>query len=129
VATKTSPVPVEDTVARLTAEVVAKGMKVFIIVDHSDEAAAYGLELRDTKVVVFGSPDPGTPVMEAAPLAALELPLEVLIWADDSATRVGYIRPDVLGAPYGLADDLVARLTGIEALTDALVDDQGPGRS
>ena len=122
-ATKTSPVPVEDTVARLTAEVVAKGMKVFIIVDHSDEAAAYGLELRDTKVVVFGSPDPGTPVMEAAPLAALELPLEVLIWADDSATRVGYIRPDVLGAPYGLADDLVARLTGIEALTDALVDD------
>ena len=128
-ATKTSPVPVEDTVARLTAEVVAKGMKVFIIVDHSDEAAAYGLELRDTKVVVFGSPDPGTPVMEAAPLAALELPLEVLIWADDSATRVGYIRPDVLGAPYGLADDLVARLTGIEALTDALVDDQGPGRS
>jgi uncharacterized protein (DUF302 family) len=123
VATKTSPVPVEDTVARLTAEVVAKGMKVFIIVDHSDEAAAYGLELRDTKVVVFGSPDPGTPVMEAAPLAALELPLEVLIWADDSATRVGYIRPDVLGAPYGLADDLVARLTGIEALTDALVDD------
>jgi uncharacterized protein (DUF302 family) len=61
--TKTSPRSVADTVARLTSLVEAKGMKVFAVIDHSGEAQLAGLELRDTKVVIFGSPRAGTPVM------------------------------------------------------------------
>jgi uncharacterized protein (DUF302 family) len=79
VITKTSPLPVADTVARLRMLVESKGMKVFAEVDHSGEAATAGLQLRDTKVVIFGSPQAGTPVMQAVPLTALDLPLKVLV--------------------------------------------------
>ena len=75
VVTKLSPWPVGETVDRLRAAIDERGLKLFTIVDHSGEAAAAGLELRNTKVVVFGSPAAGTPVMQAAPLAALDLPL------------------------------------------------------
>jgi uncharacterized protein (DUF302 family) len=72
--TKTSPRSVADTVSRLTAIVEAKGLKVFAVIDHSGEAERAGLELRDTKVVIFGSPVAGTPVMDelAARLAAID---------------------------------------------------------
>jgi uncharacterized protein (DUF302 family) len=96
-------------------------MKVFAVVDHSGEAAAVGLELRDTKLVIFGSPQAGTPVMEAAPLAALDLPLKVLVWADGDQTKVSYTAPKELAARYGLSDELAGRLAGIDALTDAVV--------
>jgi uncharacterized protein (DUF302 family) len=99
----------------------AKGLKVFAVIDHSGEAAAHGLELRDTKVVLFGSPVAGTPVMQAAPLAALDLPLKVLVWDEDGQTRVSYTAPSELAARYGLCDELAARLAGIDGLTDALV--------
>ena len=121
VITKTSPVSVADTVARLTSIAEAKGLKVFAVVDHSGEAAQVGLELRDTKVVIFGSPLAGTPVMAAAPLAALDLPLKVLVWADRERTRVSYTAPAALAARYGLSAELGARLEGIDAVTDALV--------
>jgi uncharacterized protein (DUF302 family) len=104
----------------LSDTVVAKGMKVFAVIDHSGEAAAHGLTLRDTKVVLFGSPEAGTPVMASAPLAALDLPLKVLIWADESITKVSYTAPAALAARYGLADDLARRLAGIDALTDVV---------
>src|ERR1700693_201793 len=91
VITKESPLSVEDTVARLLALVTSKGMKVFAVIDHSGAATGVGLMLRDTKVVIFGSPQAGTPVMQAAPLAALDLPLKVLIWADGSQTKVSYV--------------------------------------
>jgi uncharacterized protein (DUF302 family) len=97
------------------------GMKVFTIVDHSGEARGHGLTLRDTNVVIFGSPVAGTPVMEAAPLAALDLPLKVLIWDDNGQTRISYTDPDVLARRYRLSDDLASRLAGIGPLTDALV--------
>ena len=94
---------------------------MFAVIDHSGEAAAHGLELRDTKVVVFGSPVAGTPVMQAAPLAALDLPLKILVWDEDGQTRVSYTAPSELAARYGLSDELAARLAGIDGLTDALV--------
>jgi uncharacterized protein (DUF302 family) len=96
-------------------------MKVFAVVDHSGEAAAAGLELRDTKLVIFGSPQAGTPVMEAAPLAALDLPLKVLVWADGDRTKVSYTAPEELAARYDLSAELAGRLAGIDALTDAVV--------
>ncbi len=121
VITKRSPRSVDDTVARLTSLVQAKGMKVFAVIDHSGEAEQVGLELRDTKVVIFGSPIAGTPVMGAAPLAALDLPLRILIWSDNAQTKVSYTAPQALAARYGLSEDLAARLAGIDGLTDALV--------
>jgi uncharacterized protein (DUF302 family) len=121
VVTKISPRSVPDTVARLTEVVAAKGLKLFAVIDHSGEASDNGLELRDTKVVIFGSPQAGTPVMVAAPLAALDLPLKVLVWADGAQTKVSYTAPQELAARYGLSDQLAARLAGIDAVTDAAV--------
>lgn len=122
VVTKSSPWSVSDTVARLSAVVAARGMKVFAVIDHSGEARASGLEMRNTKVVIFGSPQAGTPVMAAAPLAALDLPLKVLVWADGHETRVSYTAPAALAARYDLNDQLAGRLTGIDGVTDAAID-------
>ena len=85
-----------------------KGIKLFAVIDHSGEAQAVGLELRDTKVVIFGSPKAGTPVMQAAPLAALDLPLKVLVWDDGGQTKLTYTPPAALAARYGLSDELAA---------------------
>lgn len=120
--TKSSPRSASDTVAHLSELASANGLKVFTVIDHSGEAAAHDLELRETKVVVFGSPVAGTPVMQAAPLAALDLPLKVLVWDDDGQTRVSYTAPAEFGARYGLSDELAARLAGIDGLTDAVVE-------
>lgn len=119
--TKASPHTVEETVARLESLAAAKGLKVFAVIDHSGEAAASGLKLRDTKVVVFGSPLAGTPVMEAVPEAALDLPLKVLVWDDGGMTKVGYTAPDELAERYGLPPELAQRLAGIEPLTDEII--------
>jgi uncharacterized protein (DUF302 family) len=121
VITKVSPRPVAATVSRLTGILSAKGMKVFAVIDQSEEARGAGLKLRETTLVIFGSPAAGTPVMDAAPLAALDLPLKVLVWADGSRTNVTYYSPAAIAARYGLSDELAARLAGIDPLTDALV--------
>ena len=110
-----------DTVARLTELVHAKGLTLFAVIDQRAEARAAGLELRETTLVVFGSPAAGTPVMAAVPLAALDLPLKVLVWDDDGRTQVSYTAPAALAARYGLSADLAPNLAGIDALTDALV--------
>ena len=123
VVTKPSPWPVAETVARLKAVVADKGLKLFAVVDHSREAEAHGLELRETSVVIFGSPVAGTPVMQAAPLAALDLPLKVLVWDDEGQTKITYAPPSELAARYGLDDDLAARLAGIDVITDAALED------
>jgi len=122
VITRTSPRSVDETVARLSEVVAARGLKLFAVIDHSGEAADVGLALRETKVVIFGSPQAGTPVMAAAPLAALDLPLKVLVWADVDATKVSYTAPEYLAQRYGLPDELVSRLAGIRAVTDAAID-------
>ena len=74
--------------ARLLELLEAKGLKVFAVIDQRAEAQAVGLDMLETTLVVFGNPKAGTPVMVAAPLAALDLPLKLLVWADDDgATR------------------------------------------
>jgi uncharacterized protein (DUF302 family) len=122
VVTKVSPWSPDDTVSRLSAVAAARGMKVFAVIDHSGEARQIGLELRDTKLVIFGSPEVGTPVMEAAPLSALDLPLRVLVWADGHQTKVSYTAPAALAARYGLNPELIAGLSGIDGLTTAVID-------
>ena len=121
IVTKTATGSVAATVAALIQSAQDHGMAVFATVDHSAEARRHGLELRDTVVVIFGSPIAGTPVMQAAPLAALDLPLKVLVWDDDGRTRVSYTDPDALAERHHLSASLAARLAGIGPLTDELV--------
>ncbi len=119
--TKTGAGSVDEVVDRLVGLVHARGMTVFAIIDHAGEARKHGLELRDTKVVIFGSPMAGTPVMAASPLAALDLPLRVLVWDDEGQTKVSYTDPAALASVHHLPDDLAERIAGIGPLTDALV--------
>lgn len=121
VVTKAARGSVDDAVARLRGILEAHGLTLFTVVDHSGEARRAGLELRDTKVVIFGSPAAGTPVMQAVPLVALDLPLKVLVWDDDGQTRVSYTAPGALAARYDLSADLSERLAGIDPIADALV--------
>jgi uncharacterized protein (DUF302 family) len=121
IVTKLSPRSAPETVARLTGILANKGMKVFAVIDQAAEARAVGLELRETTLVIFGSPAGGTPVMAAAPLAALDLPLKVLVWDDAGQTKVSYYAPATLASRYDLGADLAARLAGVDPLTDALV--------
>ena len=119
--TKECPLSVADAVARLSALIAEKGITLFGVIDHSGEAHARGLELRDTKVVMFGSPVAGTPVMQARPVAALDLPLKVLVWDDGGQTKLSYAPPAALAARYGVPDELVVPLGAINALTDAVI--------
>ena len=121
IVTKLSPLPVAGTVAKLTGIISAKGVKLFAVIDQSAEARQAGLSLRDTTLVIFGSPAAGTPVMVASPLAALDLPLKVLVWDDAGQTKVTYYSPDALAARYHLGAGLAGNLAAINALTDALV--------
>jgi uncharacterized protein (DUF302 family) len=121
ITTKVSPRSVTDTVSRLTGLLSAKNLKVFAVIDQRAEASGVGMQLRETTLVLFGSPAAGTPVMVAAPLAALDLPLKVLVWADNGQTKVTYYGPAALAARYDLSEDLEARLAGIDPLTDALI--------
>ena len=121
VVTKLSPQTVADTTARLTGILGAKGVKLFTVIDQSAEARQVGLELRDTTLVIFGNPAAGTPVMTASPMAALDLPLKVLVWDDAGQTKVSYYAPAELAARHGLGPGLEQNLAAIDVLTDALV--------
>ena len=121
VITKLSPRSVADTVARFTGILDAKGVKIFDVIDQAAEASKVGLSLRETTLVIFGNPAAGTPVMVAAPLVALDLPLKVLIWDDAGQTKVTYYGPAALAVRYDLNADLTAKLAVIDPLTDALV--------
>ena len=121
VVTKLSPRPVGDTVARLTGLLAAKGVKVFATIDQRAAAREAGLDLRETVLVIFGNPAAGTPVMAAVPLAALDLPLKVLIWDDEGQAKVTYYAPATLAARHHLDAELAANLAVVDPLTDALV--------
>ena len=119
--TKLSPRTVPETVAHLTDILTARGIKVFAVIDQAAEAQEAGLDLRETVLVIFGSPAAGTPVMAAVPLAALDLPLKILIWDDAGQTRVSYYPAATLAARYGLNSDLAAKLAAVDPVADALI--------
>lgn len=121
VVTKVSPRSFADTVARLQELLAEKNVKLFSVIDQRAEARGAGLDLRDTTLVIFGNPAAGTPVMDAAPLSALDLPLKVLIWDDGGQTKVSYYAPATLAARHHLSADLAARLAAVDPITDALV--------
>jgi len=121
VITKASPRTVAETVARFSGIAKAKGLRVFTVIDQAAEARQVGLTLRDTVLVVFGNPAAGTPVMAAAPLSALDLPLKFVVWDDGGVAKVSYVSPETIAARYGLDAAMAANLAAIGPLTDALV--------
>jgi uncharacterized protein (DUF302 family)/uncharacterized membrane protein YidH (DUF202 family) len=108
---------VDETVARLQGVLQSKGVKLFAIVDHSGEAASAGLGMPNTKLLIFGNPKAGTPLMLASPSAALDLPLKILI-AEDVAGKVwiSYNAPAYLQARHHLPPELLPNIAVIETL-------------
>lgn len=108
---------VPETLQRVVAVAAEKGLKIFAVVDHSGEAEKVGLAMRPTQLVIFGAPKGGTPVMVAAPTAAIDLPLKVLIWQDGSgASQVTFNNPGYLAARHGIPDALLKNISGVGAL-------------
>jgi uncharacterized protein (DUF302 family) len=120
--TKVSPWSIADTVARLAAVLRARGMKVFAAIDHADEARSVGLALRDTRIFIVGSPSVSTEALLAAPLAALDLPLRVVVWEDGNQTKVSYPSPVEVARRHGLDRDLATALDSIDAVTSTVID-------
>jgi len=118
---KVSPRSVPDTVERLRGLLEARHLKVFDVIDQRAEAEAAGLTLRETVLVLFGNPAAGTPVMDAVPLAALDLPMKVLVWDEAGSTQVSYLPPRALAARHELSSEQASAFAGIDPLTDALV--------
>jgi len=111
---------VDDTVERLKAVLAAKGITLFAVIDHSGEAAKAGLKMPNTKLLIFGNPKGGTPVMLAAPSTALDLPLKILV-AEDAAGRVNvsWNSAEYLQQRHGIPNDLLANISVIEGLVKA----------
>jgi uncharacterized protein (DUF302 family) len=108
---------VDETVARLTGLLQAKGVTLFALVDHSGEAGKAGLSMPPTKLLIFGSPRSGTPLMLAAPSIAIDLPLKVLV-AQDAAGKVtvSYNSPAYLQQRHGLPPDLLQNIAVVQVL-------------
>ncbi len=111
---------VDETVERLKGILQAKGITLFALVDHSGEAAKAGIKMRPTKLLIFGSPKAGTPLMLAAPRIAIDLPLKILIWEDaQGKVWVTYNSPVYLQERHGLPAELLPNISAIEALAKA----------
>jgi uncharacterized protein (DUF302 family) len=122
VVTKASPLGVDETVRRLLSVLEAHDVTVFAIVDHSGAAEAVGLTMPNTKLVIFGNPKAGTPVMLAEPLAALDLPLKLLIREDaEGVTQVSYNAPEFLIRRHHLDDKFEPPLAAIELIATETV--------
>jgi len=114
---KRSNYSVDATLERLKSALQAKGVTIFAIVDHSGEAEKVGLKMPPTKLVIFGSPKAGTPLMLAAPSIAIDLPLKILIREDaEGKVWVSYNAPAYLQERYDLPQDLLPTLSIVETL-------------
>jgi len=103
----------DETVRRLSAAFAEKGLQVFAVIDHSGEAEKAGLKMLPTKVLIFGSPKGGTPLMMAAPSLAIDLPLKALVAEDgDGKVSVTYNDPQYLKERHGVPEELIKNLAG-----------------
>jgi len=115
--TKPSVHSVDQTVEKLKAMLQAKGVTLFALVDHSGEAARAGMDMPPTKLLIFGDPKAGTPLMLAAPSIALDLPLKILVWeATDGKVWLSYNDPAWLKERHALPDDFLPVLGGVALL-------------
>ena len=108
---------VEETVQRLEEMLAANHVKVFALIDHSDEAAKAGFDMRPCKLLIFGNPKAGTPLMLASPTAALDLPLKILVWErSDGAVLLSYNDPSWLQQRHGFPSDLIGNISVVDTL-------------
>jgi len=118
---KASKHSVDETMSKLQAILKAKDIAVFALIDHSGEAEKVGLEMHPTKLLIFGNPKGGTPLMVAAPTIAIDLPLKILIWEDDKGkVWVSYNDPEYLAERHGLPQNLVQNIAFIDTLAAAI---------
>ncbi len=109
---------VSETLEHLEEAVRDKDLQTFAIVDHSGEAKRARLQMQETKLLIFGSPKAGTPLMVASPLLALDLPLKALVWDDGGQVRLSYNATSYLATRHDLPSELVKNIAGIDALID-----------
>ena len=112
---------VDETVERLKAILQASGAVLFGLVDHSGEAEKVGLEMKPTKLLIFGNPKAGTPLMLASPRTAIDLPLKMLVW-EDAAKKVwiSYNSPEYLQKRHGFPDDLLPNISVLRKLASGV---------
>jgi uncharacterized protein (DUF302 family) len=112
---------VNETVERLKNMLQAKGVMLFAIIDHSGEAEKAGMQMPPTKLLIFGNPKSGTPLMLASPSIAIDLPLKILVWEDvredaDRTVWISYNSPAYLAKRHGLPPELIPSIAVIEGL-------------
>jgi len=108
---------VEQSVEKLKSILQAKGVTLFAVVDHSGEAEKVGIKMRPTKLLIFGNPTAGTPLMLAAPSSAIDLPLKILVWEDEQGkVWASYNSPEYLKQRHGLPPELLQNIAVVETL-------------
>jgi uncharacterized protein (DUF302 family) len=111
---------VDETVDKLNTILKSKGVTLFVLIDHSGEAEKVGLKMPPTKLLIFGNPKGGTPLMLAAPSTAIDLPLKILV-AEDPQGKVwiSYNSAEYLKERHGLPETLVTNIAVVQALASA----------
>jgi uncharacterized protein (DUF302 family) len=119
----TSRYTVDESVYRLESVLAERGVRVFALIDHSGEAEKIGMKMRPTKLVIFGNPKGGTPLMVAAPTLAIDLPLKALVWEDEGGkVWVSYNSPEYLQQRHGVPEDLIKNIAVAGALVAKAVE-------
>jgi len=114
---------VEETVEKLKGILQSKGVALFAIVDHSGEAEKVGMKMRPTKLLIVGSPKAGTPLMQAAPSVAIDLPLKILVWDDGQGkVWVSFNSPAYLQQRHSLPPELIQNIAVVETLAAKAAD-------
>ncbi|MBV8631948.1 MAG: DUF302 domain-containing protein [Silvibacterium sp.] len=110
---------VDITVDRLKGFLNARGVMLFGLVDHSGEAQKVGMAMRPTKLLIFGNPKAGTPLMQAAPSAAIDLPLKLLVSEDEQGkVWISYNSPEYLAERHGLSGELLQNIAVVKTLAE-----------
>jgi uncharacterized protein (DUF302 family) len=108
---------IEETVERIKGILQAKGVTLFALIDHSGEAEKIGMKMRPTKLLIFGNPKGGTPLMLAAPSSAIDLPLKILVWEDaNEKVWISYNSLVYLKERHGLPEELMPNIAVVEKL-------------
>src|SRR5579884_4515661 len=108
---------VDETVEKIKTFLQAKSIQLFALIDHSGEAEKAGMKMPPTRLLIFGNPKAGTPLMLAAPSSAIDLPLKILVREDaDGRTRISYNSPQYLAARHGIPAELLSNIAVVETL-------------
>src|SRR6266568_2280394 len=120
IVTQTANCTVEEAVSKIKSLLVGRGITLFAVIDHSGEAEAAGMKMPDTKLLIFGNPKGGTPLMLASPSVAIDLPLKILVWEDAQGRAwLSYNSPAYLQERHGVPEALLPNIAVVETLARA----------